>query len=313
MREISGFAEIELFCKALSAPVRLEILQMLSKREMNLQEIAAALRVTAGAVTAHIKLMERAGVIVVTNRTGIKGMQKVCSVPEKRFMVQVPTPRDTLQSMELEIPVGSYVAYEAHPTCGIVSPSEIIGGYDSPMFFDDPRRAQAALLWFSKGYLEYRIPNYLQATQTLGEISISQELCSETPIYKEEWPSDIYFAINGIELGFWTAPTDYILQRGLYTPSWWPSNHSQHGLLVKLTVNEKGCFIENKKVSGVTLAQLGLHTGQPFTYRISAPPHAEHQGGLTLFGRNFGNYNQNISVSLVYGTTVENTAAEGFV
>ena len=300
-REICEKQELELFCKALSAPVRLEILSMLSEERMNLQEIAAALHMTAGGVTAHIRLLERAGLIEVESLAGVKGMQKLCSVPHKQFVLRLPENREE-SALRLDIPLGSYHDFAAKPTCGLATPSEVVGCFDQPAYFDDPLRSQAALLWTSGGYFEYRIPNYLQESQVLQEIVITQELCSEVPapLSYDSFPSDIYFSINGVELGYWTAPKDYLHPHGLYTPSWWPDNYSQYGDLVRLSVSQKGCFLGNRRVSSKTLEDLELIPGKPFLYRISAPEKAENRGGLTLFGRGFGNYNQNISVKLRY-------------
>lgn len=300
-REIRDRKELELFCKALSAPVRLEIVSLLSGGKMNLQEIAAALHMTAGGVTAHIRLLEQAGLIEVESLSGVKGMQKLCSVPQKRFVLHLPEdPEGSV--LHLDIPLGSYTEYEAKPTCGLATPTEVVGCFDQPAYFDDPLRSQAALLWTSEGFFEYRIPNYLQESQVLQEIVITQELCSEVPapLSYDSFPSDIYFSVNGVELGCWTAPKDYVSPHGLYTPGWWPDNYSQYGDLVRLSISQKGCFLGDRKISGRTVEELGLCPGKPFRYRISAPEKAEHRGGLTLFGRGFGNYNQSISVTLRY-------------
>lgn len=303
MREFDTVDEISSFCKALSSHIRMEIFQLLmDRKELNLQEIATALGVTASAVTSHIKLMESSGVILVKNINGIKGTQKLCSVPTHQFLISVPSKRDVSQRHTLEIPIGSYVNYAAHPTCGLLTQNDIVGGFDNPIFFDDPKRSNAILIWLTKGFLEYRIPNYLQKTQRLTALSFSQELCSETAIYQDQWPSDIYFSINGVELGYWTAPKDYVIERGLYTPMWWPDSNSQYGLLVTVTVNENGSFINGEKTSDVKIRDLSLQPGIPFLYRISAPEKARHQGGLTLFGRSCGNYNQNINLIMQYST-----------
>lgn len=272
---------------------------------MNLQEIASALSITAGAVTSHIRILEQAGLIHVENRSGIKGMQKICTLPEKRFVLQLPGQDEQNRRLRLDIPIGSYVNYEASPTCGIVTPTEILGSFDQPVYFDDPMRGQAALLWFQNGFLEYRIPNYLQESQLLDELRITQEICSEVPApaYRDSWPSDIYFSLNDITLGFWTTPKDYISPHGIYTPSWWPDNYSQYGDRVTLSVTSQGSFLNGQPVSSVSLKDLMLCPGQSFIYRISMPRAAAHQGGLTLFGHGFGNYAGNLRVDLFYHTS----------
>ncbi len=42
--------------------------------------------------------------------------------------------------------------------------------------------------------------------QRLIELQLTQELASEAKGFNEDWPSDIYCSINGVELGYWTSP-----------------------------------------------------------------------------------------------------------
>ena len=68
------------------------------------------------------------------------------------------------------------------PTCGLATKDFLIGEVDSPRYFDDPMRSNASMLWFTQGYVEYRIPNYLKPKQVLKEIQISFEISSGTGI-----------------------------------------------------------------------------------------------------------------------------------
>ena len=77
---------------------------------------------------------------------------------------------------------------------------------DDPRYFSSPERFNAGIIWFTSGYVEYRFPNQLHSDETAKEIQISMELCSEAPGVLENYPSDIYFYVNDIELGCWTSP-----------------------------------------------------------------------------------------------------------
>ena len=144
------------------------------------------------------------------------------------------------------------------------------------------------------------IPNLLNANQQLQEIQISMELSSEAPGFSEDWPSDIYFHISGRELGYWTSPGDFGLTQGIYNPPWWFRNWNQHGLYKLLSINETGTFVDGGKISDVTLKDLAIGHGQSFSFRLSVPEIAKNQGGLTIYGRAFGNYHQDIKVRLHY-------------
>lgn len=70
---------------------------------------------------------------------------------------------------------------------------------------------------------------------------------------------------------------------------------NQYGLLKFLIINEKGTYIDgNTKISDVTVDQLGICYQSKIDFRISSPETARQPGGLSLFGRGFGNYDQDI-------------------
>ena len=136
--------------------------------------------------------------------------------------------------------------------------------------------------------------------QKITGISISCELSSEAPGVNNDWPSDISFCLNGIPVGTWTSPGDFGDSKGMLTPDWWPMNWNQYGLLKLLTVNSKGTYIDGLKISDVTIADLKLRAGDAIRFRISVLDSAKNVGGLTIFGKTFGNYSQDIRISLNY-------------
>lgn len=76
---------VELF-KVLGSDIRVNIILLLLKeKEMNMNEIAARLQITNGALTSHIRKLEEAGLIRVTQDSVGHGNQKVCSVLETRI------------------------------------------------------------------------------------------------------------------------------------------------------------------------------------------------------------------------------------
>ena len=87
----------------------------------------------------------------------------------------------------------------------------------------------AGILWFTKGFVEYKFPNYLEPHQSLQQIDISFEISSEFPFANPHLPSDITFSLNGIELGEWQSSGDFNDERGRLTPDWWPKTINQYG------------------------------------------------------------------------------------
>jgi len=291
---------LELF-KALGSDMRVEILKLLlENKQMSMNQIATALNITGGALTGHIKKLESCGLITTTNESASHGNQKLCTLSTGRILIDIEKETETSNVYVTELKIGQYSDVSICPTCGLATADKLIGQVDDPRYFDHPERFNAEILWFTKGYAEYAIPNLIPRSQMINSISISCELSSEAPGVNSTWPSDISFSINGIPVGQWTSPGDFGDEKGLLTPDWWPENWNQYGLLKLLTVNRKGTFIDGLKVSDVTIGDLNLVPGKSFRFRMGVSDDAEHIGGMTIFGSAFGNYGQGIRVSLNY-------------
>ena len=200
-----------------------------------------------------------------------------------------------------DISVAHYVSIDAHPTCGLATSSIILGDLDNPKVFSYPERFNAGILWIGYGSVTYNLPNRLKAGQKLTELQISFEISSECPEINEDYPSDIYFYINQFALGKWISPGDYGARRGLLTPSWWPELLNQYGLLKTLIINHMGTFIDGTHmISEITIDDLQLDYNSNIDFTISAPKDTANPGGLTLFGSEFGDYNQSIRLKAYY-------------
>lgn len=287
------------FFGALSSDVRLQIIQLLSKDELNIKELAERIGVSSPIMVKHIQTLENAG--IVTSRMVRKNgsVCRVCTLvfAEYRFMIE--TRRKNLPSVQtFSVPVGQYCDISGKPTCGLATSESVITVMDDPRVFWEPERVNAQLLWFREGYVDYRIPNYLTDEQRLVELELSFEIASEAPDFADDWPSDISFWINGKKLFTWTSPGDYGFKRGILTPEWWPSN--QYGLLKVIRVTQDGTFLDDRKMSEVTLADIYRQADPFWNIRFEVPEDAEHVGGLSLFGRQFGNHAQDIVMRVFF-------------
>ncbi|MCM8710000.1 winged helix-turn-helix transcriptional regulator [Clostridium sp. SYSU_GA19001] len=306
MIHITNLKESLPLFKALSSDIRIEIIELLSEyKQLNMNDISEKLNLTNGAVTMHIKKLEECGLIKINTLTAKHGIQKICCLHEDKFVIDIGN-QNIPNSYECEIGVGHYSAYEIYPTCGIATKDKIIGEVDNPSYFADPERINSDILWFTKGFVEYRIPNYLKPGQEFSEIQISMEISSEAPGNCSIWPSDVNFSLNNFHLGSWTSPGDYADTKGLLTPSWWFPTWNQYGLLKLLTINKFGTFIDGLQISDVTLEDFNLNYKSDLFFRLSVPENANHVGGLTIFGKNFGNYNQGINIRIIYEQASQN-------
>ncbi|WP_028589671.1 ArsR/SmtB family transcription factor [Paenibacillus massiliensis] len=290
---------LEVF-KALSSEIRIQILELLaSNQELNLNEIAKRLNLSNGAITMHIKKLEESGLIEIHSSVGKHGIQKVCYLNKDKLMVDFRS-KEADNLYEVEIHVGHYSNYQASPTCGLATKDSIIGDFDDPRYFADPQRIHSGIIWMAEGFLEYRIPNYLKANQSFREIQFSLELGSEAPGHADNYPSDIQFSVNGTEIGYWTSPGDFGDVRGTFNPDWWPPHLNQYGMLKLIRINKDGSFIDGCRISDITLNDIALDYKSELTFRIAVGDKSMNKRGLTIFGKNFGNYNQDLLARVLY-------------
>lgn len=301
MIHISSLAEgLDTF-KALGSEIRLQILNiLLENNQMSMNQLASELNISNGALTGHIKKLEECGLISTSNESAVHGNQKICSIIQDRIIVDISKPIDYTNVFSTQIKVGQFSQHDVCPTCGIATSESVIGAFDDVRYFDHPDHFNADIMWFSKGYVEYAIPNLIPVNQKITQLSISMEISSEAPGIDNNWPSDISFYINDTLLGVWTSPGDYGEVRGMLTPDWWPSNWNQYGMLKLLVINHRGTYIDGLKISDVTTNTLKLDFTSNIRFRLAVEEDAAHVGGLTLFGKSFGNYSQDIQVNINY-------------
>jgi len=254
-----------------------------------------------------------AGLIDTQTIRAKKGQQKVCSARYNEIVVRFETtePKRDNNLVEVSMPLGLFTNAEVSAPCGLCSPTGIIGLLDVPDSFLDPSRVQAALAWFGRGHVEYKFPNNAKLlNKTVDSVEFSMELSSEVPGTNLNWPSDITLWVNDIAAGTWTSPGDYGDKRGVYTPSWWKLEGSQYGKLKTWRVDRSGTFIDGVRISDVTIGDLDLPNHHSIRIRIGIDRGAEHPGGVNIFGRGFGNYDQDIVMRLYLHRNGEPTNAD---
>ena len=292
--------------KALGSEVRISIIKNLSEnRGMNMNELAAKLNITNGALTGHIKKLEDCGLVTVSNESGGHGNEKKCSVCLDKILIEMDTQEDYKNIYQTDLKVGHFSDYKVYPTCGLASGTAIIGEVDDTRYFSHPDRYSADILWFTRGYVEYVIPNFIPFAQKIDQLTISLEIGSEAPGVNDIWPSDISFILNDKKVATWTSPGDFGNVTGIFTPDWWYPNWNQYGLLKILVINKKGTFIDGLQVSDVSIQDFSLDYRSTIKLKLAVEDNAEHVGGLTIFGKNFGNYNQDISIRMNYSPIAE--------
>lgn len=301
MRYVTDPGEkLEIF-RALSSPVRVDILKLLMKTgRMSMNDLAQSLGLSNGALTPHMRRLEESDLVRVNTDISGHGNLKICEPHLDKILFVFSSQPVPDNAFYAHLRVGQYSSCRIFPTCGLSTSHAIIGEVDDARFFTHQRHFEADILWFTRGYVEYMIPCVIPRGARIEQLSISAELSSEAPGSNSNWPSDLHFYINGTLVGVWTSPGDFADVPGLFTPDWWFSSWNQYGLLKTLTVRSDGTFMDDLKISSVTISQLALEPRDPIYLRIAVPETARHIGGLTIFGHGFGNYNQDIEFRIAY-------------
>lgn len=283
---------------ALSSKIRRDILRLIDEQSYNISEIAQKLDLPLSTAAFHVKHLQEADLIHVQERPASRGMTKIVSRKVDEIVIKCTVPQDVLDttSTQLSIPIGSFTDCKAVPSCGMATVEKLIGVDDTPGVFYSTERYDAQIIWLTEGYLEYKIPNYYLANEETLELLFSVELCSEAPNYRNDWTSDITFWVNGQELCTWNSPGDFGGRRGRLNPGWWPDISTQYGLLKTVRINERGVYLDEKKMSSLPISALHVEDGEYFTLRIGVKHESENVGGLNIFGEKFGDYEQAINV-----------------
>ena len=288
--------------RGLASAIRVRILKILHVRgPLNVNDIAEALELPQSTVSSNVQILEDAGLIRTETQKARKGNQKIChsTFDEVLVMFKEDIQPTRSNAIEVAMPLGLYTSCEVSAPCGLCSTEGIIGLLDVPDTFLDPERMKAGLIWFTRGYVEYQFPNNAKLAQNeIEAIEFSMELSSEVPGTAANWPSDITVTVNGKDVGTWTSPGDFGDKRGVYTPDWWKLKGSQYGKLKSWKVTQAGTYVDGVKISPVSLKDLDVETHHSIRLRISVKEDARHPGGVNIFGRGFGNYDQDIVLRL---------------
>lgn len=290
-------------CHAMSSELRLNILALLENDTLSCLEISRTLKHPMSTISTNVKVLEEAGLIITELIPAKNGSKKQCALVYNDIFINIVSSIEVPVNTKVytkEIPVGSYFDAKAKPSCGYVWKDSDDSRFDDPNYFLEPERHKAQLIWLREGYLEYRIPINFKSMQKITGISFTMEICSEAPGFNNIWKSDITIWINGTEIGTWTCPGDFGDRKGLLTPPWWGIGSTQYGTLTTWQVDKTGCMMNGSLLSEVTADKLRLDEKDFVTMRIGIKDDAVHIGGLNIFGRKFGDYENDIKMKIFY-------------
>ena len=293
----------DLLCElaaSLSSPARIQTLKLLYFNSYSVGEIAEKLNIPYSSASLYVKSLENVGLIKTKTLQGSRGAKKICSRNHNAISIRLNKTDDSVDKVStISMPIGCYTKCEIVPGCGIVSEAGYLAPDDRPEMFFMPNHVFAQLIWSKTGFVEYQFPYLLTPKDKPKGLQLSFEVCSEFYNYNEDWPSDITIWINGTECGTWRCPSDYGARRGRLNPEWWSSGCTQYGKLLILELSETGCLLNGTPVPNLTIHQFHFSANTPITIRIG---NAEYPGGFNIFGKKFGDFEQDIVLSITYAS-----------
>lgn len=290
-------------CHALSTDLRLSIISQLETETISCLELANRLGYPLSTISTNVKILEEAGLVATELLPAKNGSKKLCSLVYFDLIIQLGygylIPKNS-NCYITSTPIGNFMDFEVSPSCGYVNDKTDKTNFDDPNEFFDPARMNAQLLWFRKGFVEYRIPiNRAEMLEPVG-IAFELEICSESPGFNNTWKSDITMWVNGIEIGSWASPADFGGRRGIVTPAFWDLGSTQYGILTKWCISQSQTLVNGEKISDVSINRLNIKDKSYVTMRIGVKENAENVGGINIFGEKFGDFPQNIRMVIDY-------------
>lgn len=291
--------KIEMLAKALASPLRLNIIRQLHQQPMTIIELAKLNKITNSTAIFHLNLLIEAGILRVQYLPSKKGSAQVffiSSFKEISFIREMSESVNSVNVFEQSVKVGAYT-HTANDHLGMAVGNTFFSSINSY----DNKRMEANLIWSFDGDLTYTFSNeFAKYNNNVSKLDFSFEICSETTCFRNDWKSDIFIAVNGVEIAHYLSPGDFGGTKGKYNPDWWPTNMTQYGNLVSVSITEEGTFLNNKLTSPFTLQDLHLADEQGVRLRIYNKKDSTHFGGMNLFGKGSGNYNQDIVMTAFY-------------
>ena len=297
---------LRMIAHALSSETRLAILKILQSGSKSIGELSEALQIPMSTISTSVSILAEANLIITENKPQERGMLKLCSPSLSQVIFHLSSDMsaetsETNKSLTMSMPVGCYTdAQSITPTCGLSSQYSIIGEKDAPLSFYHPDRFSAQRVWFHSGFLEYRFSFVYMNNITFKWLEISFETCSEAPMYRDPWKSDISVFVNGKELGIFESPCDCGGVRGALTPSWNSILSTQYGFLKTWRLDESGTYLDGIRINDLSISDITFSDLPYISIKIGVSENAVHVGGINLFGDKFGNYEQPLVLKLGY-------------
>lgn len=287
---------------ALSSPIRLQLLHYLREGPKSLYCLQQLTGLSATSIAMHVKKLEAAKLARLEYSPSKKGFSQLVFLCLGKIEIfgdsTAPAPQ---KSLTVSMPVGLFTEAESYASYFRITTnnSDDLSYEQIPIF--SPKRENAGMIYTDGGKVSYTFDKEIFKNKKISQIVLSLEICSECPYYSNTWKSDITFSINGKELCTYTCPGDFGDRPGKLSPSFWTSIvTTQYGQLVHLSVNETGTFFNQEPCAPINLQNFKIDGSENLVFSIETKKDAKFFGGFNIFGKNFGDYPQDIELTVFF-------------
>ena len=291
--------------KAISHPIRTRIMAQLHEYPKTISEIAKLNDISIKDALFHVNVLVESGIVKKISLPADKnGVNIYAATSTDIYLNYAQEDVCDIETYTQEIPVGMYADARFDSVFRMASQKEVIRLDEKDAF--NPIRKEASLLWTNGGMVTYSFGKNFSTTQHIESINFSFEICSETNGFRNDYKSDITISVNGIKLGIFTCDGDFGDIEGKCNPPFWGRTYTQYGHLLVINITNDGTYINHRLVSKITIEDIKLNEHDDLRLTIENERNAKHYGGFNLFGKGFGNYDQDILLTVNYDLASKN-------
>lgn len=288
--------------KAMSNEARLAILSQLHQRPMNVSEIARELKISQPTITNYIAQLEDAGLVSTRIQRGANGYGKICFLlhDDLTFTFGRPEKQTTEMDMVQDMPMGHYSEIDILAPSLLASQSRIIASQEDSSRFFHPDRMEADLLFVRRGRVQYLFPYNVPDERRMVRLELSLEASG---CRVEQLRLQMALTINDCEFQPVDLTSLYRGQQTTHMPAWYPAEFPPAGELMVWKIGHDETTFNDEPAGAIRLRDLRLKPMQPIrvALKVVEPGRsAGTEGGMILFGSNFGRFNQDLRLRIVH-------------
>ena len=292
--------KIKATLKVLNNPARYKILLQLKNKPMSISELARAINITQPTVTTYVNQLEKVGLVFTRMQKTPNNYTRLCYTLYDGLSLNWC--EEEIKRLEtqysLDMPVGHYSSIECGASSFLATQARIIADSKDVSLFYHPIRMDAELLVISQGTVKYLFPYNIPEKYKILQLELSAEI--NVAFTNQEIPTKVMLSINNLNFGPLTLIPDKNMMENKHMPEWYPENLTTRGKLFTWRVDSNKVYINSESFANFKLSDLNLTAMQTIEVAFYVGLSNQLNGGLVIFGKNFGVCNQDIRLTIKY-------------